>query len=296
MSIDGGGVKGLITAEIVKAVEERRPGFLQKFDCFVGSSSGAIVSSLYASEHTAEQAVDIFEEKMDKIFAVHWKKRVTSLNGILCPIYEKSNLYDACSSIITDCAFSELNKSLLIWSFDLVEQQPYLYMNVKQLNPEYDKIKYTHPTQYVGYLHDAVFSSCLAPTYFMSDSGLTDGGIFANNPAAISLTTLYKQDDTMFERGVMLSIGYNDNPERLKIDGGTLTWLQASRTLMHANMTQGKYIPENILGDRFFRIEVGTKVGLDSIKSKKQLKEDAAKWVDKNMDAFLAWVDKYIMN
>jgi patatin-like phospholipase/acyl hydrolase len=233
---------------------------------------------------------------MDKIFSVSWKRRLMTFNGILAPIYEKTKLYEACGSIIKNCAISDLDRNLLIWSYDLVNQKPYLYMNVKHLNPDYNKVKYSYPAQYLGYLHDAVFYSCLAPTYFNSDSGLTDGGIFANNPAAISLVTLYRHDETLFQRGVMLSIGYDGKPERLKIDGGSFTWLQASKTLMEANTSQGKYITENVLDDRFFRVEVQTKVGLDAVNEKAQLKLDAQKWVDENLDILLAWVDKYFFN
>lgn len=296
MSIDGGGVKGLITAEVIKILEKHRPGFINKFECFTGSSSGAIMSALYAAEHSPDKAFDIFKNNMDFIFSIHWKKRLKTMNGILSPLYEKENLQKVCSNITQDLTLNELQKDLLIWSYDLVNQQPYLYMNCSNLNKNYTKMKYSFPTQYIGYLDNAVYSSCLAPTYFTSDSGLTDGGIFANNPATISFTTLFKQDKNLLDNSCMLSIGYNDSPDKLKVDGGTITWLQAARTLMHTNMTQGKYNLENILGNKFFRIEINTKVGMDSIKEKDKLIADAHKYMDENLEIILVWVDKYIMN
>lgn len=293
LSIDGGGVKGLIAAEIIKAIENKRPGFIKKFDCFTGSSSGSIVSALLSSNHHPDKVASIFKKHMDVIFAINWKKRLVTMNGILSPIYEKKNLLETCYSILPNFPISELNKSMLIWSYDLVKQKPYCYINI--IDKEIPPTLFTFQTQCLGYLHEAVFHSCLAPTYFLSDSGLTDGGIFANNPAAISLSALYKFDKSIFQTGIILSIGYDGKPDRLKIDGGTVNWLNASSTLMRANTSQGTYIPQNILGDRFFRIEVPTKVGLDSVNQKVKLIEDTKIWLNKNEQRLLNWVDTYIM-
>ena len=294
LSIDGGGVKGLIAAEIIKAIESKRPGFIKKFDCFTGSSSGSIVAALLVSEHHPDQVASIFKKHMDSIFAINIKKRLFTLNGIISPIYEKDNLLKTCYNFLPNHHISELNKSMLIWSYDLVNQKPYLYIHM--VDTKIKQNLFPFQTQCLGFLHEAVFHSCLAPTYFLSDSGLTDGGVFANNPAAISLSTLYKFNKNIFKNGIMLSIGYDGRPERLKIDGGTVNWLNASHTLMRANTSQGKYIPANILDDRFFRIEVQTKVGLDRVNQKEILIQDTKKWLDNNEHELLTWVDKYIMS
>ena len=74
LSIDGGGVKGLIAAEIIKSIENKRPGFIKKFDCFTGSSSGSIVTALLVSGHHPQKVASIFKKHMDTIFAINFKK------------------------------------------------------------------------------------------------------------------------------------------------------------------------------------------------------------------------------
>ena len=100
LSVDGGGVKGLITAEVIRIIEKHRPGFIKKIDCFTGSSSGSIVSALFAAGFSPENASELFLKNMNQIFSVSWKRRLKTLNGTLAPIYEKSKLYDACYDIM----------------------------------------------------------------------------------------------------------------------------------------------------------------------------------------------------
>ena len=44
LSIDGGGVRGLVACVILERLEAAHPGFLDQVDLFAGTSTGAIVA------------------------------------------------------------------------------------------------------------------------------------------------------------------------------------------------------------------------------------------------------------
>jgi patatin-like phospholipase/acyl hydrolase len=54
LSLDGGGIRGVLTASLLERLEEKQPGFLTMVDLFAGTSTGGILALALASGMTAE--------------------------------------------------------------------------------------------------------------------------------------------------------------------------------------------------------------------------------------------------
>ena len=54
--MDGGGIRGLITAILLERLEQARPGFLSMIDLFAGTSTGGLLALGLASGRTPTQA------------------------------------------------------------------------------------------------------------------------------------------------------------------------------------------------------------------------------------------------
>ena len=69
LCIDGGGIRGIYPAYILKRVEESWAIKLHEiFDMIVGTSTGSIIASAIAVDYPLKDVVSIFEEKSRDIF------------------------------------------------------------------------------------------------------------------------------------------------------------------------------------------------------------------------------------
>lgn len=74
LSLDGGGIRGVLTAALLKHLEDQSP-FLDKIHLFAGTSTGGILALGLAKGLTPAQLIKLYQDNGDKIF-VH---RETSL-------------------------------------------------------------------------------------------------------------------------------------------------------------------------------------------------------------------------
>ena len=297
LSFDGGGVKCLMALEIIKAIEDKRPGFLERVDCCIGSSSGGLTAALLSMNKTANLAeiLAVFQNNMKQIFKVSFWHRLKTLNGLIRPLYQNKNLKLMCQTFFQHINLEETSKDLMIWSYDIKRNLPYLYLNNVDCCST-DSIKeLPYPTITVGPLYQPVYHTCLAPSYFKTDHGMTDGSLFLYNPSGMSLIALSNLQPNVLENTCLLSFGYTTIKTNFNVNGGSMSWLNGLSTIFTINSSQSHYISEHLLKDRYFRIEIDTNVNLDSKKSYKKLKRDAQKWIDQHLNNLLLWVDKYVM-
>ncbi len=48
LSIDGGGIRGILPARVLERLETHVPGIVQEFDLYAGSSTGAVLAAGFA--------------------------------------------------------------------------------------------------------------------------------------------------------------------------------------------------------------------------------------------------------
>lgn len=74
LSLDGGGLRGLITARLLQRLnaEQAIGGWLDRADLIVGTSTGGILALGLAEGKTAQQIADLYKTKGPDIDTVQW--------------------------------------------------------------------------------------------------------------------------------------------------------------------------------------------------------------------------------
>ncbi len=198
LSIDGGGIRGIIPGQILVHLEKK----LQKldknpegkiadyFDLLTGTSTGGILACIYlcpkdensiVPRFSAEEAVELYMEKGDDIFDISLKQKILSGGGLLDEKYSASELEDALNDYFNSLKLSRLIKPCLITSYDIRRRRAHF------LTQHDARKKKSHDY----FVKDVARATSAAPTYFevariKSMSNITyplvDGGVFANNP------------------------------------------------------------------------------------------------------------------
>jgi uncharacterized protein len=214
LSIDGGGIRGVLPGQILVALEEK----LQKksgdteariadyFDLFAGTSTGGILTCLYLTPgsgnslrpaFSAKDAVDIYLKNGGSIFKNDFRHQLYSAGGFTEEKYPSNAIEELLKSYFGDVRLSALLKPCIITSYNIYKRSTHFFT-------QHDAI------QKAGYdylVRDVARATSAAPTYFeparvTSLSGvsypLVDGGVFANNPALCAYAEArqqFKRDD-----------------------------------------------------------------------------------------------------
>lgn len=242
LTLDGGGVRGALTAQILENLErylkEKNGDNLplgQRFDLIAGTSVGAILALSLAMGKSAKETVEHWvgdgnakSGKIQQIFGKpksfpRWfflteKHNSDALRDALQDWFEKRKLADLgrrpkhCQVLITSTALA--NPSLRTWK--------------SEIRPKYagraDKM-----------LADVAYASAAAPTFFRAqmkenfDSPNADGGLCANNPAVPAIVEAlgmgYGLDQIrLVSVGTGVPCGMPYDPNKIGTGGG-LRWL-----------------------------------------------------------------------
>lgn len=201
LSIDGGGIKGIISAIVLEKLEELLKQFsgnqnarlVDYFDLIAGTSTGSILAAIYLCpdksgkpKFSASDATKLYREKGKYIFTKRPFYPINTLFGLLGPKYSHDELEDTLTEYFENITIGQLLKPCLITAYDTEKRKAIFFNTVSSKNNE--------EREYL--LKDAVLASTSAPTYFppafikskaLEKNCLVDGGVFANNPALCAL-------------------------------------------------------------------------------------------------------------
>jgi patatin-like phospholipase/acyl hydrolase len=205
LSIDGGGIRGVLPAEILVYVEKKLSELYNKeiklsdhFDYVAGTSTGGILGALYCfpdengnPKYSAQQASDLYMNYGSHIFKKEFRY-FSTLNGMFGPRYRPNNLEGLFSDYFKDVRIKESTSDFMLTSIDTTQRDIYFFKSYKA------KLKEPHNLMF----REAVRSTSAAPTYFRPshliidgiDRCLIDGGMGINNPtvsAYIEVKKLY---------------------------------------------------------------------------------------------------------
>lgn len=261
LSLDGGGIRGLMTAVILERLETAVPGWLRKVDLFAGTSTGGIIALGLAKGLTPTDARNLYYNKGTKIFFDTLWDDVKDLGRLIGAEYDNKNLKEELTAVYGNTRLKQLPKRVLIPAFDLDNED---------LDPTKRswKAKFFH--NFPGNdsdgemkMVDVALYTSAAPTYFPTADGFIDGGVAANNPsmAAVAQTqdSRAKIDPRpSLDELVLLSIG-TGNPQH-RVEGKRLDWgiSQWAAPLVNILLDGTVSIPhfqcEQLLGERYFRL------------------------------------------
>ena len=200
LSIDGGGIRGIVPGQVLIALESKLQQRTQNpkarladyFDFFAGTSTGAILTCIYlcptANDSTrarfsAEEAVALYLEYGDDIFDVSFWQRVRTQDGVTDEKYEADELEKRLKQYMDDLKLSQLLKPCLITAYDIEKRVEFFFTQHDALS---------RGAGYDFLVRDVARATSAAPTYFEAAKikaldgrayPLIDGGMFMNNPA-----------------------------------------------------------------------------------------------------------------
>jgi patatin-like phospholipase/acyl hydrolase len=199
LSIDGGGLRGIIPGQIVVALENKlklrdnNPDakIADYFDLIAGTSTGGILTCAYLTpdknnnnrpKFSAEQVVELYLERGDEIFNVPLFHKIKSAGGLLDEKYPAKELEDALYDYFDDLKLSQLLKPCLITAYDIKRRNGHFF----------NKTDAKNDNRWDFYIRDVARATSAAPTYFECSNikslgqisyPLIDGGVFVNNPS-----------------------------------------------------------------------------------------------------------------
>lgn len=258
ISLDGGGIRGIITAVIIRRICKVIPNFLDDTDMIAGVSTGAIVATMLADGAAPQTVVASYKSIGTSIFKRPVFYKILSCNGYTLNKYRKRELERSLISFFGDRTISELKKDIIIPAFDLKKNT----IAGPQWSPKFfDNFHGSHDS--VEKIKDVVLSSASGPIYFEGHNGYIDGGVTCNNPSMAALAAAVnktKRDNAPDLSDIkLISIGtgrflkYIDGKER---NWGTLKWLNPIISILFdGSINVPDYQCKQFLLDKYFRID-----------------------------------------
>jgi patatin-like phospholipase/acyl hydrolase len=236
VSIDGGGIRGLVTAILLQRIVST-PGlekFLDSIDLIAGTSTGGLLALGIANQMQPSVIRDLYVKKGPKIFDDSWLDNVLDLGKAFGADYNTKNIRRELKRLFGDLTLGGLKKRVLITSFDLDNEDP----ETRQWKP---KLFHNFPgpdNDSKELVVNVGLYTSAAPTYFPSVDGYIDGGVYANNPSmcALAQTQDNRTNPTpSLDDIVLLSLGTGTSLHYIKgkaNDWGYTQWIKPLINLM----------------------------------------------------------------
>lgn len=261
LSLDGGGIRGLITAILLARLDAEKglSGWLGRTDLIAGTSTGGLIALALARGASLAAIRALYEERGRSIFDDSWLDDVKDLGNILGAQYRTEKLAAELQGLLGAARLRDLRKRVLVTAFDLDNEdprpdrrrwKPKIFHNFP--GPDSDGAA---PAWKVGLYTSA------APTYFPTVDGYVDGGVFANNPSMCALAQT--QDARIGRRPALgnvalLSLGTGSSllyVKGKKLDWGYAQWAQALLGVMFdGTVGIADYQCRQLLGARYHRL------------------------------------------
>jgi patatin-like phospholipase/acyl hydrolase len=262
LAVDGGGIRGIIPAIILDAIQQRlgmEPW--QTYDLIAGTSTGGIITVGVGTAcnngkpYSARQLIDLYVQNGAAIFQ---KNIFTPERELVLPKYSPAGLEGVLKRFFGDSQFSSALTPLLVSSYDLQSQRPFFFKSHRIAASE----------DYNWWVRDIARATSAAPTFFppfhlqrgKDDYALVDGGIFVNNPsmAAFVEARMLYPDAT---KVVVISVGTGDRQDQIRYaqakDWGLLGWAkQIVPVLMDSVSEAVDYELQNLPECTYYRLQV----------------------------------------
>ncbi|HXS37215.1 MAG TPA: patatin-like phospholipase family protein [Flavipsychrobacter sp.] len=326
LSIDGGGIKGIIPGRILEYLEnkvrENNKNYYisESFDLVAGTSTGGIIAigllcpavdGTAKAMYSVTDLLKLYEDKGNEIFDTSVFQKIMNLDGIAHQKYKKDNMERLLKEYFGDIKLSELLKPCLISSYNIFDRKA-VFFNKTDTETGGGFNDY--------YARDIARATSGAPTYFPPADiktlegttyyPLVDGGVFANNPSLCALVEMNKLLSAQAKTNnksylldlaniSLLSIGTGVNIATKKSftydqtkDWGDLQWASPLIDIMMSASSE-------TIDYQLQQLYSCTDNKENYIRIQPELKRAAPEMDDassKNIQALLADVDEYITN
>ncbi|MDE0272539.1 MAG: CBASS cGAMP-activated phospholipase [Gammaproteobacteria bacterium] len=306
LSIDGGGLKGVMPASFLAEIEGSTGlRIVDHFDLVVGTSTGGIIALGIGLRLPCEAIVNFYRQHGPRVFGQahggwlrselgsHWRW----CRGLVTNKHSGEPLRKALEDVFGQRRLGESSARLVIPTWDSLQRLPRLFKTAH------------HPRFQIDYKVSAVdiaMATAAAPTYLpayrLRGVEHVDGGIWANNPTTVAaveaIATLgWHADDV-----TMLSLGCSDErlvvPSKLgRLRGAGL----GSEMMLQAQSHAALWTTKVLLGggtanhERLSRVDLVVERGFANMDDAKQMSQfeglgrtQARDWLPRIQDKFLA--------
>jgi hypothetical protein len=318
LSLDGGGVRGILTANILARIErylnERLGGDLplgHRVDLIAGTSTGGIIGLGLGAGKPAAEIATWYERRIPGIFQLPWwRKWARALRG---PRHRTHLLRESIEEFFGDRTLETTVADLCVVSVALETAMPRIYKtgHLKRNGP-----------RLAERMADVAMATSAAPNYFeaatppVGGGPLIDGGLCANNPVLIAYTDAmqFERERTLRGREVpatraerhgrvlVLSVGTGRRgvmPYKAKklVRGGAGRWLlPALEIYAEAQSLTADAQASFLLEDAYHRINPSIGAGfelddpraIEGLKAYSDLTAADAAFLERNLGAFAA--------
>ncbi|MBR2657212.1 MAG: patatin-like phospholipase family protein [Loktanella sp.] len=244
LSIDGGGIKGILPAAVLAECERR---FLKDgssadyFDMIAGTSTGGIIALGLGAGMRADEVLQIYLQHGGEIFPKPWApptklgRKAWSLyqsaKDIAVYRYNREPLERILKDRFGQARLASVSQRLNIPTFDGFNE-----VNVLK-TPHHPDFRLDWQEELVT----AALATSAAPTFFSTYRNGTrhfaDGGVWANNPVMVALVDTLSCFDVDRHTIDILSLGCGDSDLRMTDgqinNGGLFHWKTIIETAMH---------------------------------------------------------------
>ena len=299
VSMDGGGIRGILTARILERIDEALPGFLAGVHLFAGTSTGGLLALGLGSGKTPSEMVTLYRDCAETVFTDSLLDNLKDLGNLVGAEYSWGPLKTVLERYFQGVRLAQLPSKVLVSAFDLDND------GLSPLGIRMWKMKFFHNYPSHGWdgremVVDVAMRTSVAPSYFPVYQGYVDGGVAASNPAMCALAQALHASTggQVLKDVVMLSLGTGYNPHYLPVrdaDWGLAQWAPHMVNIMlESSADMVDYQCRQVLDSQYLRINpvLPSPIGLGSIKYIPELLETADK-VD--LSEMLPWIEEVFL-
>lgn len=235
LSIDGGGIKGIIPSALLNAIETKSgKRIAEVFDLIIGTSTGGIIAcgltlpgSNGVPRYKSYDLQQFYIEKGRDIFTESTIRKIKTVKYLFGPKYDDANIESVLKELLGDVKISETLKPIVVPSYDLSSATPVFFKTSSAISD----------STLDFYLYEISRATSSAPSYFKPHlmtiknkaASLIDGGIFANNPAMCGYAEGLRFIDSIEEKINIISVGCGDLDDTYSYnqvkDWGLVNWV-----------------------------------------------------------------------
>lgn len=296
LSLDGGGIRGLIPALVLAEIEKKTGRKITElFDLIAGTSTGGILAlglckdnGNGAPQYSAKDLSKIYQDHGSEIFSRSFWRGMSSTGGLTDEKYPEDGLETILEEYFGSEDLSTALNNVLISSYDIENREPVFF---KSWSDKFQTVKMKHVAR----------ATSAAPTFFEpafipvngTSKALVDGGVFINNPSV----SAYVEAMKIFpgEEIKLVSIGTGELVRPIPYDDakdwGKIGWIIPVLGCMFDGVSDAAdYQMKQLLGDHYVRLQTSLSLASDDMDNASKgnialLAQEAKKLIRINKDA-----------
>jgi calcium-independent phospholipase A2-gamma len=259
LSLDGGGIRGMLMLECLKKLEaDTGRQIHEMFDLIAGTSTGGLIAVSLCARKTLEEIAGQYE---------NIRSAFGGQSAIMSEVKRfttgTSHSHQAAEHVLkqyfSDVHMSSLPASpkcfVLCAAIDMAPAQPYLFRSYDLSHEAFAASEFLGTSSV--FAHEAVRATTSAPTYYapaiIGGQKMVDGAILQNNPTLIAVTeAMLLWPDTPVE--LVVSLGTGSQTPKPNNPSGVMAWVRTVLDLAMSSQFTHK-LSAMLLEGRYFRLD-----------------------------------------